>query len=98
MFLCANAIRRRPLAISKLPQRADKFLAHVIGFLFIQLDPQRHLRGLAAYPVLSLPLIERPVVGESRRARGARRIAALLVVWVERDLVSHDHTVPSQPS
>ena len=38
---------------------------------------------------------ESPVVGEARRPRGASKIATLLITWIDRDLVSYDHTPTS---
>jgi hypothetical protein len=55
----------------------------LLALELIQLHAQRHLRGPAARPVLSLPLTESPVVCEPRGARTARKIAALFIVWID---------------
>jgi len=48
---------------------------------------QRHFRRLAARLILLLPFGQSPIIGEPRRARGLRKIGALLVVRVKRDLM-----------
>src|SRR4051812_32832772 len=61
----------------------------------VQLPAQRHLGRLTAGLVLFLPLGERPIPSEPRRARRPREVHALRGVRVERDLVGeHRHRPP----